>query len=70
VENYRSPERFAAELEVFRRSAMLFCPSAALPEKGSYVAREAAGTPIVIGEAPTERSAPSATPAATAACNS
>jgi phenylpropionate dioxygenase-like ring-hydroxylating dioxygenase large terminal subunit len=48
VENYRSPERLAAELEVFRRSATPFCPSAALPEKGSYVAREAAGTPIVV----------------------
>jgi phenylpropionate dioxygenase-like ring-hydroxylating dioxygenase large terminal subunit len=47
VENYRSPQRLAAELELFRRSATPFCPSAALPEKGAYVAREAAGTPIV-----------------------
>jgi phenylpropionate dioxygenase-like ring-hydroxylating dioxygenase large terminal subunit len=48
VENYRSPARLAAELEAFRRSSTPFCPSAALPEKGSYVAREAAGTPIVV----------------------
>jgi phenylpropionate dioxygenase-like ring-hydroxylating dioxygenase large terminal subunit len=48
VANYRSPERLAAEIErVFHRVATPFCPSAALPEKGSYVAREAAGTPII-----------------------
>ena len=48
VANYRSEERLAAELEqVLRRSSTPFCPSAALPEPGSYVAREAAGAPIV-----------------------
>ena len=48
VHNYRSPERFAAELElVFRREPIAFCPSAALPENGSYVAREAGLTPIL-----------------------
>jgi phenylpropionate dioxygenase-like ring-hydroxylating dioxygenase large terminal subunit len=47
AENYRSPQRLTAELEIFRRAATPFCPSAALPEKGSYLAREAAGTPIV-----------------------
>ena len=48
VENYRSAERFAAELErVMRRYPTAFCPSAALPERGSYVARRAAGTPIL-----------------------
>lgn len=48
VANYRSLERLAAELvQVLRRSPTPFCPSAALPEPGSYVAREAAGTPIV-----------------------
>ncbi len=36
VENYRSPERLAAEIErVFHRCATPFCPSAALPERGS-----------------------------------
>jgi phenylpropionate dioxygenase-like ring-hydroxylating dioxygenase large terminal subunit len=49
VRNYLSPERFAAELElVFRREPIAFCPSAALPEKGSYVAREAGLTPILV----------------------
>jgi len=48
VENYRSDTRFKREIsEVLRRFPTPFCPSAALPEAGSYIAREAAGTPIV-----------------------
>jgi phenylpropionate dioxygenase-like ring-hydroxylating dioxygenase large terminal subunit len=48
VANYRSEERFAAEMAlVLRRHPAAFCPSAALPEAGSYVARDAAGTPIL-----------------------
>jgi phenylpropionate dioxygenase-like ring-hydroxylating dioxygenase large terminal subunit len=47
VANYRSEERFAAELNVFRRTPTPFCPSAALPEAGSYIAREAAGVPLI-----------------------
>jgi phenylpropionate dioxygenase-like ring-hydroxylating dioxygenase large terminal subunit len=48
VEHYTSQERFEAEIcQVFRRTATPFCPSAALPEIGSYVARDAALTPIV-----------------------
>ena len=48
VRNYRSTQLLAEEIEsVLRRSATLFCPSAALPQAGSYVAREAAGTPIL-----------------------
>ena len=46
VENYRSTERFAAELELLKRLPIPFCPSAALPDSGSYVARAAAGTPL------------------------
>ena len=48
VTNYRSEERFAAELEVLRRLPIPFCPSVALPSVGSFVARNAAGTPVVI----------------------
>jgi phenylpropionate dioxygenase-like ring-hydroxylating dioxygenase large terminal subunit len=48
TENYSSTKRFAAELELLRHSTTAFCPSAALPEKGSYVAREAAGVPILV----------------------
>jgi phenylpropionate dioxygenase-like ring-hydroxylating dioxygenase large terminal subunit len=48
LEHYRSEERFAAELAlVLRRYPTPFCPSAALAESGSYVARDAAGTPIL-----------------------
>jgi phenylpropionate dioxygenase-like ring-hydroxylating dioxygenase large terminal subunit len=48
VDNYRSPKRFAAEMSrVLRRTATPFCPSAALSEAGAFVAREAAGTPIL-----------------------
>lgn len=48
VENYRSEEHFHAEIEILRRLPVPFCPSAALPEKGSFVARTAALTPIVV----------------------
>jgi phenylpropionate dioxygenase-like ring-hydroxylating dioxygenase large terminal subunit len=47
VANYRSPERLAAELALLRRRPVPFCPSAALVGPGAYVAREAAGTPLV-----------------------
>ena len=48
VQNYRSEARLEREIaQVLRRFPTPFCPSAALPEAGCYVAREAAGTPIV-----------------------
>lgn len=47
VANYRSPARLAAEIDLLRRIPSVFCPSAALPQSGAYLAREAAGTPIV-----------------------
>jgi phenylpropionate dioxygenase-like ring-hydroxylating dioxygenase large terminal subunit len=47
VENYRSEERFRRELALLRRLPVPFCPSAALREPGDYVAREAAGIPIL-----------------------
>jgi phenylpropionate dioxygenase-like ring-hydroxylating dioxygenase large terminal subunit len=47
LDHYRSPPRFAKELELLRRWPIPFCPSAALPEVGSFVEREAAGVPIV-----------------------
>ncbi|MGH7289394.1 MAG: aromatic ring-hydroxylating oxygenase subunit alpha [Myxococcota bacterium] len=48
VEHYRSGERLAAELEwALRRTPTPFCPSAALPKAGDYVARDAAGTPLL-----------------------
>ncbi|MAL80750.1 MAG: (2Fe-2S)-binding protein [Sneathiella sp.] len=48
VDNYLALERFNAEIELLRRVPVPFCPSAALPEKGSYIARTAAQTPIVV----------------------
>jgi phenylpropionate dioxygenase-like ring-hydroxylating dioxygenase large terminal subunit len=48
VANYRSPERLGAELALLRRYPTPFCPSAALAEPGAFVAREAAGTPLVV----------------------
>ena len=47
VENYRSVERFQQEMELFRRLPLVFCPSAALPANGSYVARTLAGAPVL-----------------------
>src|SRR5688572_27111055 len=47
VDNYRSASRLAAEIELLRRCPTPFCPSAALPDPGSYVAREAAGVPLL-----------------------
>lgn len=47
VENYRSVERFHRELDLLRRLPVPFCPSAALREPGAYVARRAAGIPIL-----------------------
>ena len=49
VANYRSEARFIAERdEVLRRVPTAFCPSAALTKPGAYVAREAAGTPLLV----------------------
>jgi len=47
VANYLSAPRLAQELRVFRRQPTLFCPSAALPDPGSYLARDAAGTALL-----------------------
>ena len=48
VEHYRSEARLRDEIElVLRRHPTPFCPSPALPEAGSYLARDAAGTPLL-----------------------
>jgi len=47
VLNYRSEARFRDELALLQSYPSAFCPSAALPTAGSYVARNAAGTPIL-----------------------
>ena len=48
VENYASQTRFDAERRLMRRLPVAFCPVAALPDPGSYVARASAGVPIVV----------------------
>jgi phenylpropionate dioxygenase-like ring-hydroxylating dioxygenase large terminal subunit len=48
VAHYRSEERLRAELQVLRRTPTPFCPSAALPEAGSFVARQAAGRNLLV----------------------
>ena len=47
VENYFSQQRFNQEIQLLRRLPVPFCSSAALPEKGSYIARQASGTPLL-----------------------
>ena len=48
VSHYLSRERFEAECALIRRHPTPFCPSSALPENGSYLARIAAGNPVVV----------------------
>jgi len=48
VAHYRSAERLERERDVLRRHPTPFCPSAALPEVGSYVARRAGGIPLLV----------------------
>jgi len=47
VDHYRSEERFHREIALLRRLPVPFCPSAALREPGAYIARVAAGVPIL-----------------------
>ena len=48
VEHYHSEERFDAETAMLRSRPVPFCPSAAIPDNGSYIARQSAGTPLVV----------------------
>lgn len=48
VENYTSTQRLSEEQErLLKRWPVVFCPSAALPEPSSYLARDAAGVPLL-----------------------
>lgn len=47
VDRYLNADLLAAEYGVLRRQPTPFCPSAALPDAGSYLARDAAGTPLL-----------------------
>ena len=48
VANYLSKERFEAEIDLLRRLPVIFCLSAMLPDNGSYIARKAAGSPLLV----------------------
>ena len=46
--SYLSRDRFEAEIALLRKMPIPFCPSAMLPESGSYLARRASGTPLLV----------------------
>jgi len=48
VASYLSDERFESEIALLRRMPIPFCPSAILPENGSFITRKAAGTPLIV----------------------
>ncbi len=47
VGNYHSQERFEREIALLKSRPVVFSPSSALPEIGSYITRTAAGTPLL-----------------------
>jgi len=48
VANCLSEERFESEIALLRRLPVVYCLSAMLPDNGSYVARKAAGSPLLV----------------------
>lgn len=48
VDNYSSLERFEQELSLMRSLPVPFCPSIALSKAGDYIARRAAGVPLIV----------------------
>ena len=48
VEHYTSQSRYEKEIALLRQRPVVFCPSAAIPDAGSYISRTAAGTPLLV----------------------
>ncbi|EHQ58223.1 ring-hydroxylating dioxygenase, large terminal subunit [gamma proteobacterium HIMB55] len=48
VEHYTSQSRYEQEIALLRKRPVVFCPSAAIPDAGSYISRTAAGTPLLV----------------------
>ena len=48
VEHYTSQSRYEKEIALLRQRPVVFCPSAAIPDGGSYISRTAAGTPLLV----------------------
>ena len=48
VDSYQTQAHFEAEIGLLKRLPVPYCPSVAIPDKGSYIARQSAGTPLVV----------------------
>ena len=48
VAHYTSDERYEQEVALLRQRPVVFCPSAAIPDAGSFISRTAAGTPLLV----------------------
>jgi phenylpropionate dioxygenase-like ring-hydroxylating dioxygenase large terminal subunit len=48
VDNYTNESRYEKEIELLRQRPVVFCPSAAIPDAGSFISRTAAGTPLLV----------------------
>lgn len=46
--HYSSESRFNQELQLLNKTPLLFCPSAAIPQVGSYTARDIQGVPLFV----------------------
>ncbi|MEO9470322.1 SRPBCC family protein [Parasphingorhabdus sp.] len=46
--NYQSVDRLDAELALLRHRWIVFCPSSTLEKSGDYIARDAAGIPLIV----------------------
>ena len=48
VEHYTSQSRYEQEIALLRQRPVVFCPSAAIPDAGSFISRTTAGTPLLV----------------------
>jgi phenylpropionate dioxygenase-like ring-hydroxylating dioxygenase large terminal subunit len=48
VDNYTNKSRYEKEIALLRQRPVVFCPSAAIPDAGSFISRTAAGTPLLV----------------------
>ena len=48
VDNYTNESRYEKEIALLRQRPVVFCPSAAIPDAGSFISRTAAGTPLLV----------------------
>ena len=48
VEHYTSQSRYEQEIALLRQRPVVFCPSAAISDAGSYISRTAAGTTLLV----------------------